>query len=107
MPSSPRRELTLPIKDLLPLSACMCSSINSNVFAVYHWRGLQIQHSVDNFRDLNQSRNRVKLLETLMIIVRMHRCVNSARGNRIDANPVGHELHRQLSAECRNGGLCD
>src|SRR5215831_8859830 len=54
------------------------SSINPNVFAVYHWRRLQIQHSVDNFGDPNQARNGMELFQHLMVVVGVHRSVNHA-----------------------------
>src|SRR6185295_7540827 len=42
-----------------------------------------------------------------MIIVHMHRSVNSAGRDRISPDPVGHKLHRQLAAERWDRGLGD
>src|SRR5260221_8054526 len=102
MPSSLRRELRLPLTDLLPLSAGMCSSIDANVFAVDHRRRLQIEQSIYDFGDLNQSWHRVQLFQDLLVVVGVHRRVNNTRRNRIEPNSIGHELHSQRAAESGN-----
>src|SRR5262249_23279873 len=81
IPSSLTRELGPPATGLLPLGAGMCSSINSNVFAIHHWCRFQIEHSIHDFGDLNQSRNRVERFQELMVVVGVHRRVNNARGD--------------------------
>ena len=90
---------------LLPFGACMCSSINADVFAVHHGCRLQIEQGIHDFRDLNQPRNGLEFFERFVVVVGVHRSVNNARRDCVRPNTVSQEFHRQCAVKRRNGGL--
>src|SRR5258708_11984912 len=77
----------------LPLGASMRSSINSNIFAVYHRCRLQIEQGIHDFRDLNQSRNRRELFQHFVVVVRVHRLLHHTHSAPLYPTPTPHAFH--------------